>query len=166
MPLHAEDETSSLPAQGLDHVILGTGLYHDVAAQAPDALMVDGNHAAAGRSGIPAREQTAFGEAYAVDVAVEVAVLVGDQPRQLKLGPQDEICLQLQRADNGQGLSARVRVLRPEPQELVVVNLAGPGISPGTYRSTPSGMLLRAALVKPDDAKAAVGTDGAPVCVL
>ena len=105
---------------------------------------------------------------YSGPAGTRVAVLLGDEPRQLQLGPQDEICLQLQRADNGQVISARVRVLRPEPHELAVVSVAGPGISPGTYRSTPWGLLLRATPVKPDDVKAvaAVGTDGAPVCVL
>jgi hypothetical protein len=105
---------------------------------------------------------------YAGPAGKRVAVLLGDEPRQVQLSPQDEICLQLQRADNGQGISARVRVLRPEPHELAVVSVAGPGISPGTYRSTPWGMLLRATPARPDDVQtvAAVGTGGAPVCVL
>jgi hypothetical protein len=104
---------------------------------------------------------------YAGPAGKRVAVLLGDEPRQLQLSPQDEICLQLQRADNGQ-VSARVRVLRPEPHELAVVRVAGPGISPGTYRSTPWGMLLRVAPANPDDVTkaAATGTGGAPVCVL
>ncbi len=105
---------------------------------------------------------------YAGPAGTRVAVLLGDEPRQLQLSPQDEICLQLQGAGNGQVISARVRVLRPEPHELAVVSVAGPDISPGTYRSTPWGMLLRATPAKPgEDQKAtAVGTDGAPVCVL
>ncbi|MBC8028440.1 MAG: hypothetical protein H7Y89_20800 [Steroidobacteraceae bacterium] len=105
---------------------------------------------------------------YAGPAGTRVAVLLGDEPRQVQLSPQDEICLQLQRAENGQVISARVRVLRPEPHELAVVSVAGPGISPGTYRSTPWGMLLRATPVKPDDVRTAtaVGTDSAPVCVL
>ena len=105
---------------------------------------------------------------YAGPAGTRVALLLGDEPRQLKLSPQDEICLQLQRAENGQVISARVRVLRPEPHDLAVVSVAGPGISPGTYRSTPWGMLLRATPVKPGDVEkaATVGTDGAPVCVL
>jgi hypothetical protein len=104
---------------------------------------------------------------YAGPAGKRVAVLLGDEPRQLQLSPNDEICLQLQRAENGQ-VSARVRVLRPEPHELAVVSVAGPGISPGTYRSTPWGMLLRVAPADSDDVKknAAAGTDGAPVCVL
>lgn len=105
---------------------------------------------------------------YAGPASKRVAMLLGDEPRQLKLSPQDEVCLQLQRAENGQEISARVRVLLPEPQELVVVRVAGPDISPGTYRSTPSGMLLRVLPAKPtDDVRvSAVSTNGAPVCVL
>jgi hypothetical protein len=104
---------------------------------------------------------------YAGPAGKRVAVLLGDEPRQWQLSPNDEICLQLQRAENGQ-VSARVRVLRPEPHELAVVSVAGPGISPGTYRSTPWGMLLRVTPADSDDVKkaAAAGTDGAPVCVL
>jgi hypothetical protein len=105
---------------------------------------------------------------YAGPASKRVAMLLGDEPRRLELSPQDEVCLQLQRAENGEEISARVRVLRPEPHELVVVRVAGPDISPGTYRSTPWGMLLRVTPVKPtDDGKVtAVSTDGAPVCVL
>ena len=105
---------------------------------------------------------------YAGPAGTRVAVLLGDEPRQLKLGPQDEICLQLQRAENGQVISARVRVLRPEPHELAVVSVAGPGISPGTFRSTPWGMLLRATPLKPGETERAttVVTNGAPVCQL
>jgi hypothetical protein len=105
---------------------------------------------------------------YAGPASKRVAMLLGDEPRRLELSPQDEVCLQLQRAENGQEISARVRVLRPEPHELVVVRVAGPDISPGTYRSTPWGMLLRVTPVKPnDDGKVTVvSTDGAPVCVL
>jgi hypothetical protein len=105
---------------------------------------------------------------YAGPAGKRVAMLLGDEPRRLELSPQDEICLQLQRAENGQEISVRVRVLRPEPHELAVVRVAGPGISPGTYRSTPWGMLLRATPVKPNDdgQVTAVSTSGAPVCVL
>jgi hypothetical protein len=105
---------------------------------------------------------------YAGPAGKRIAVLVDDAPRRLELGPQDEVCLQLKRAENGQAISARVRVLRPEPHELVVVRVAGPDISPGTYRSTPSGMLLRVTPVKTNDETnvTAVSTDGAPVCVL
>jgi hypothetical protein len=105
---------------------------------------------------------------YAGPASKRVAMLLGDEPRRLELSPQDEVCLQLQRAENGQEIRARVRVLRPEPHELVVVRVAGPDISPGTYRSTPWGMLLRVTPAMPnDDSKVtAVSTDGAPVCIL
>jgi hypothetical protein len=104
---------------------------------------------------------------YAGPVGKRVTVLVGDQPRQLQLSPNDEICLQLQRAENDQVISARVRVLRPEPHELAVVRVAGPGISPGTYRSTPWGMLLRVTPAKADEgAKMTAADADAPVCVL
>ena len=41
-------------------------------------------------------------------------------------------------------ISARVRALRPEPQIAAEVRVVAPDISPGTYRSTPWGLLLRA----------------------
>jgi hypothetical protein len=95
---------------------------------------------------------------------------VGDQPRYVNLGAQDEICVQLQRVTgdaNKEVIKARVRAMRPEPMT-AEVRVVGPDISPGTFRSTPWGMLLRAvpkmseetALVQP------VGTDDAPVCTL
>jgi hypothetical protein len=84
------------------------------------------------------------------------------------LNAEDEICVQLRSAPNGSDISAHVRVLRPEPHAAVVVRVAGAGISPGTFRSTPWGMLLR---VVPDKPTAAteikpVGTSTAPVCSL
>jgi hypothetical protein len=106
---------------------------------------------------------------YSGPASQRLAVRVDDQPRHVTLSEQDEICVQLQRSTpDGAVISARVRALRPEPHEAVVVKVAGPGISPGTFRSTPWGMLLRvvpntnasADLVKP------VGTVDAPVCSL
>ena len=98
-----------------------------------------------------------------------VAVQLDDQPRRLSLNAQDEICVQLKRAvSDSSSISAHVRVLRPVPHEVAEVKVAGPGISPGTFRSTPWGMLLRVVppkaatlnVVKP------VGTSDAPVCSL
>ena len=106
---------------------------------------------------------------YAGPAGQRLAVRLDDQPRHIAISDQDEICVQLQRSTaNGEAITARVRALRPEPHEAVVVKVAGPGISPGTFRSTPWGMLLRvvpngnvaADLVKP------VGTNDAPVCSL
>jgi hypothetical protein len=106
---------------------------------------------------------------YGGPIGQRIAVLVDDQPRHVSLSAEDEICVQLRRAEtNSSELSAHVRVLRPEPHEATVVRVAGPGISPGTYRSTPWGMLLR---VVPDkkavsDTVKPVGTSDKPVCTL
>ncbi|HET7811321.1 MAG TPA: hypothetical protein VFL16_12165 [Steroidobacteraceae bacterium] len=97
-----------------------------------------------------------------------LAVLLGDQPRHVALNAQDEICVQLQRATTDSSVVARVKVLKPEKHDAAVVVVAGPGVSPGTFRSTPWGMLLRMVpekaislgVVKP------VGTADAPVCTL
>lgn len=98
-----------------------------------------------------------------------IAVLLDDQPRHVSLSAEDEICVQLRRApSDSSAISAHVRVLRPQPHEAAVVKVAGPGVSPGTYRSTPWGLLLR---VVPDknantDSIKAVGLADKPVCSL
>ena len=98
-----------------------------------------------------------------------IAVQLGDQPRHVALSAEDEICVQLQRAPSDRSaISAHVRVLRPQPHEAAVVKVAGPGVSPGTYRSTPWGLLLR---VVPDknastDTIKPVGLADKPVCSL
>lgn len=105
---------------------------------------------------------------YAGPAGQRLLLRVGDQPRNITIGTQDEICVQLQRVvGNTEVINARVRALRPEPQLAADVRLVAPDISPGTYRSTPWGLLLRAvpeasesALSKP------LGTDDAPVCTL
>ena len=77
--------------------------------------------------------------------------------------------MQLQHAGNDKtAISARVRVLRPEPHEAVEVKVAGPGISPGTFRSTPWGMLMRIVPVKSASQEFVkpVATSDAPVCSL
>ncbi len=98
-----------------------------------------------------------------------LAVQVGDQPRHIALNSQDEICVQLRRAATDSSvISAHVRVLRPEPHEVAEVKVAGPGISPGTFRSTPWGMLLRVVPEKKATLEPvkALGTSDAPVCSL
>jgi hypothetical protein len=105
---------------------------------------------------------------YAGPEGQRLAVRVDDEPRHIAISDQDEICVQLQRSSPGDVITARVRALRPEPHEAAVIKVAGPGISPGTYRSTPWGMLLRVVpsanasqdVVKP------VGLVDAPVCSL
>jgi len=94
---------------------------------------------------------------------------VGDQPRSITIGTQDEICVQLQRVEgNSEVIAARIRALRPQPRDATEVRLVGPDISPGTYRSTPWGMLLRALPEKTGNVGMSkpLGTETAPVCTL
>ncbi len=104
---------------------------------------------------------------YSGPAGQRITVLLDDAPRHVTLSPQDEICVQLQRAANGKVISARVRVLRPEPHDTAEVRVVAPDISPGTFRSTPWGMLLR--VVPPEKVSGfgkPVGTTDAPVCSL
>lgn len=106
---------------------------------------------------------------YSGPAGQRLVLRVGDQPRNITIGAQDEICVQLQRVGaNSDVISARVRAVRPEPQLATDVRVIGPDISPGTYRSTPWGMLLRAVPGQDgkDDSVKALGTDTAPVCTL
>jgi hypothetical protein len=106
---------------------------------------------------------------YAGPAGQRLEVRLGDQPRYVQLSSQDEICVQLQRLDaSGQVISARVRALRPEPHAAADVRVVGPDISPGTFRSTPWGMLLRVVTTGKagDDAVKSLDTDNAPVCTL
>jgi hypothetical protein len=103
---------------------------------------------------------------YAGPAGQRLMLRVGDQPRHITIGKQDEICVQLQRDAATGVINARVRTLTPEPKS-AEVRVVAPDISPGTYRSTPWGLLLRAlpekegpGVVKP------VVTDDAPVCTL
>jgi hypothetical protein len=106
---------------------------------------------------------------YAGPAGQRVMLRVGDQPRHLTIGTQDEICVQLQRVEGATDvISARVRALRPEPQTAAEIRLVGPNIAPGTYRSTPWGLLLRAMPGNSDSQTGveALGADTAPVCTL
>jgi len=106
---------------------------------------------------------------YAGPAGQRLAVRIDDEPRHVAISDQDEICVQLQRSSaNGEVISARVRALRPEPHDAVVVKVAGPGISPGTFRSTPWGMLLRVVPTSnaSTDRVKPLGTVDAPVCAL
>lgn len=106
---------------------------------------------------------------YIAPASQRLMLRVGDQPRNITIGTQDEICVQLQRVEgNSEVISARIRALRPQPRDAADVRLVGPDISPGTYRSTPWGMLLRALPDKSSDVgmSKALGTDTAPVCTL
>jgi hypothetical protein len=105
---------------------------------------------------------------YAGPAGQRLVVQVGDQPRNVSLNAQDEICVQLQRAADSGVISAHVRVLRPEPHDAAIVRVAGPDISPGTFRSTPWGLLLRVVTEKNagTDPIKPLGLANAPVCVL
>jgi hypothetical protein len=106
---------------------------------------------------------------YVSPASQRLMLRVGDQPRHVSIGTQDEICVQLQRIEgNSEVISARIRALRPQPRDAAEVRLVGPDISPGTYRSTPWGMLLRALPDKNNNVgmSKALGTDTAPVCTL
>ena len=105
---------------------------------------------------------------YAGPPGQRLVVQLGDQPRQLALNSKDEICVQLRRAADSGDINAHVRVLRPEPHDEAVVRVAGTDISPGTFRSTPWGMLLRVVTDKSanTDQVKPLGLAGAPVCSL
>jgi hypothetical protein len=105
---------------------------------------------------------------YAGPAGQRLMLRVGDQPRHVTIGTQDEICVQLQRvAGESEVISARVRALGPEPKA-ADVRVVAPDIAPGTYRSTPWGLLLRAMPGKsePRGLTKTVGTDDAPVCTI
>jgi len=104
---------------------------------------------------------------YAGPEGKRLELRVGDQPRQLTIGTQDEICVQLQRVTGEEEvISARVRALGPKPMT-AVVRVVAPDISPGTFRSTPWGLLLRAVPQKAEAmAVKTVVTNDAPVCTL
>jgi hypothetical protein len=106
---------------------------------------------------------------YAGPASQRLVLRIGDQPRSITIGEKDEVCVQLQRvAGNSEVISARVRALRPQPQNAAEVRVVAPDISPGTYRSTPWGMLLRALPGQPETSQQKIpqGTDNAPVCTL
>jgi len=105
---------------------------------------------------------------YAGPAGQRLVLRVGDEPRHVSIGAQDEICVQLQRMAGGsEVINARVRALGANSRA-ADVRVVAPDIAPGTYRSTPWGLLLRALpetqpsgqLTKP------VGLEKAPVCTL
>ena len=104
---------------------------------------------------------------YAGPAGQRLELRVGDQPRQLIIGGQDEICVQLQRVDGDKEIiNARVRAVRPE-QQTAEIRVVAPDISPGTFRSTPWGMLLRAMPPKKEVMPVkTMETGDAPVCTL
>jgi hypothetical protein len=108
---------------------------------------------------------------YAGPAGQRLAVVLNDEPRLISLSAQDEICVQLRSQDpanpNAQ-INALVRVLKPERQSATNVRVFAPDISPGTFRATPSGLLLRLVADRGDMVPTAtpVGLANAPVCSL
>ena len=105
---------------------------------------------------------------YAGPAGQRLVLRVGDSPRHVTIGARDELCVQLQRDTlDAEVIRARVRALGAE-EKVADVRVIAPDISPGTYRSTPWGLLLRALpekraadrLIKP------MGVEQAPVCTL
>jgi hypothetical protein len=119
--------------------------------------------------GVALAQVSAGGGTYLLDIdparyggpaSQRLELRVGDQPRQVTIGSQDEVCVQLNRAaGETEVINARIRTLRPETKE-AEVRVVAPDISPGTYRSTPWGMLVRALPA------AASGEVSAPACTL
>ena len=104
---------------------------------------------------------------YAGPAGQRLMLRVGDQPRHVTIGAKDEICVQLERlAGESEVINARIRSLGPDAKA-AEVRVVAPDISPGTYRSTPWGMLLRALPGKAETrGVAATGTSDAPVCTI
>jgi hypothetical protein len=111
---------------------------------------------------------------YAGPESQRLAVVLNDAPRLIVLGAQDEICVQLYSDDPANPnarIDARVRVIKPQPQQAMKVSVHAPDISPGTYRATQSGVLVRLVSEHAQQASAAslstpVGLSNAPVCSL
>jgi hypothetical protein len=104
---------------------------------------------------------------YAGPAGQRLALQLDDAPRHVAISAQDEICVQLKR-DAANSITAHVRVLKPEPHAATTVRVVAPDISPGTYRSTPWGMLLRVVPEKTvgADTVKPVGLADSPVCSL
>jgi hypothetical protein len=104
---------------------------------------------------------------YAGPAGQRLMLRVGDQPRHVTIGAKEEICVQLERlAGESEVINARIRSLGPDPKA-AEVRVVAPDISPGTYRSTPWGMLLRALPGKAETRGiATTGTADAPVCTI
>src|SRR5688572_3365807 len=96
-----------------------------------------------------------------------IAMQLGDEPRRVALGSNDEICVQLRRAaSDATTISAHVSALKPQPQTAAIVLVAGPGISPGTFRSTPWGLLLRMRTPAISETSGVKSTADSPICAL
>ena len=73
--------------------------------------------------------------------AVRVRLQPEDRPRSVQIGPQDVLCLSLHR--RGDEVVLRIGATSPQVQPATELVLAGPGVEPGTYRTTPWQVLAR-----------------------
>lgn len=78
-----------------------------------------------------------------------IALRLGDSPRLVQLGKDDDLCVQAFSPEDG-GIAIRVRALRPSQTAVEVITIGGNNIVPETFRTTTWGLLLR--LVSPDTA--------------
>ena len=105
---------------------------------------------------------------YAGPAGQRLVLKVGDPPRHVTIGAREELCVQLHRdTTDNDVIRARVKALGTD-EKVADVRVVAPDISPGTYRSTPWGLLLRAL---PEQQQVQqntkpVGVDQAPVCTL
>ena len=73
--------------------------------------------------------------------AVRVHLVPNDESRSVKVGPDDVLCLSLKR--HGDQMVLRIAAQAPQVQPSIDLVLAGPGVEPGTYRTTPWQVLAR-----------------------
>lgn len=73
--------------------------------------------------------------------AVRVHLVPNDEARSVQVGPADVLCLSLKR--QGEQMVLRVAAQTPQVQPSTDLVLAGPGVEPGTYRTTPWQVLAR-----------------------
>ena len=73
--------------------------------------------------------------------AVRVHLVPNDESRSVKVGPDDVLCLSLKR--HGDQMVLHIAAQAPQVQPATELVLAGPGVEPGTYRTTPWQVLAR-----------------------
>lgn len=73
--------------------------------------------------------------------AVRVHLVPNDEARSVRVGPDDVLCLSLMR--HGSQTVLRIAAQAPQIQPSTELVLAGPGVEPGTYRTTPWQVLAR-----------------------
>ncbi len=73
--------------------------------------------------------------------AVRVHLVPNDEARSVRVGPDDVLCLSLVR--QGSQTVLRIAAQAPQIQPSTELVLAGPGVEPGTYRTTPWQVLAR-----------------------